>query len=123
MGVPLEEIIKRTTTNPARVIGKAGRLGTLKPGAIADVAAFVSERGSFEFRDPDGDTMHGDQRLVCRLTREGREDLVAGEPVRRFSTSSSRLFRTGEKQVLTERHLWIRLIGRPTSLELRGGPP
>ena len=68
MGVLLEEIIKRTTMNPAHVIGEAGRLGTLKPGAIADVAAFMIERGSFEFQDTDGNTMHGDQRLVCRLT-------------------------------------------------------
>ena len=73
MGVPLEEIIGRTTTNPARVIGEVGRLGSLKPGAIADVDAFVNERGSFEFRDTDGNTLHGEQRLGCRLTvKDGR---------------------------------------------------
>ena len=57
MRVPLEQIIKRTTMNPACVIGEAGRLGALKPRAIADVAALVSERGSFEFRGTDGKTM------------------------------------------------------------------
>jgi dihydroorotase len=73
LGVSLEEIIRRVTTNPARAIGEAGRLGTLKPGAVADVAVFSLEHGQFDFIDTDQNHMSGTQKLVTQLTiKDGR---------------------------------------------------
>ncbi len=73
LGVSLDEVIRRVTTNPARVLGETGRLGTLKPGAVADVAAFSLERGQFDFIDTDQNHLTGAQKLVTQLTlKDGR---------------------------------------------------
>ena len=73
LGVGLDDVIRCVTTNPARAIGEAGQLGTLKPGAIADVAVFSLERGQFDFVDTDQNHMTGEQRLVTQLTlKDGR---------------------------------------------------
>lgn len=73
LGVSLEEVIRRVTTNSARAIGEAGSLGTLKPGSVADVAVFSLERGQFDFVDTDANHMIGDQRLMTQLTlKDGR---------------------------------------------------
>jgi dihydroorotase len=73
LGVGLDDVIRCVTTNPARVIGEAGQLGTLKPGAIADVAVFNLERGQFDFVDTDQNHMTGEQKLATQLTlKDGR---------------------------------------------------
>jgi dihydroorotase len=73
LGMSLDDVILRTTANPARAIGEAGVLGTLKPGAVADVAVFSLERGQFDFVDTDQDHMIGEQKLVTQLTlKDGR---------------------------------------------------
>ena len=73
LGVSLDEVIRRVTTNPARVLGEDGRLGTLKPGAVADVAVFSLERGQFDFIDTDQNHLTGAQKLVTQLTlKDGR---------------------------------------------------
>jgi dihydroorotase len=73
LGVGLDDVIRCVTTNPARAIGEAGQLGTLKPGAIADVAVFSLERGQFDFVDTDQNHMTGEQKLVTQLTlKDGR---------------------------------------------------
>jgi dihydroorotase len=72
LGVPLDEVIRRSTWNPAREV-KQDSLGHLSPGAAADVAVLRLERGAFGFVDSYGARMSGDQRLVCELTiRDGK---------------------------------------------------
>jgi dihydroorotase len=72
LGMPLDEVIRRSTWNPAREV-KQDSLGHLSPGAPADVAVLRVERGTFGFVDSFGARMRGDQRLVCELTiREGK---------------------------------------------------
>jgi dihydroorotase len=72
MGMPLDEVIKASTWNPARQIQRE-ELGHLTPGAVADVAAFRMLRGKFRFRDGSNGAINGNQRLFCELTlREGR---------------------------------------------------
>src|SRR5207244_5698303 len=44
MGVPLEDLIRRSTVNPAREIGRP-ELGTLAPGSDADITVIALERG------------------------------------------------------------------------------
>jgi len=73
LGVSLDEVFRCVTTNPARAIGEGERLGTLKPGAVADVAVFSLERGQFDFVDTDQNHMTGEQKLVTQLTlKDGR---------------------------------------------------
>lgn len=73
LGVSLDEVVRRVTTNPARAIGEADRLGTLRPGAIADLAVFSVEQGQFDFVDTDQNHMTGEQKLVTQLTiKDGR---------------------------------------------------
>jgi len=73
LGVSLDEVLRCVTTNPARAIGEGERLGTLKPGAVADVAVFSLERGQFDFVDTDQNHMTGEQKLLTQLTlKDGR---------------------------------------------------
>ena len=72
MGLPLEDVIRRATLNPAKVI-KRTDLGTLSPGADADVAVFSLHTGDFGFLDVRGTKMKGNKKLEAELTiRAGR---------------------------------------------------
>ncbi len=72
MGVPLDEVIARSTWNPAREIRQDG-LGHLSVGATADVAVLRVERGRFGFVDMNGARLDSDRRLMCELTvRDGK---------------------------------------------------
>jgi len=67
MGVPLAEVIARSTVAPAREIGRP-ELGTLTPGAEADVAVFALEDGDFGFVDCGKARLNASQRLRCQMT-------------------------------------------------------
>ena len=72
MGMPLDEVIQRSTWHPAREI-KQDALGHLSVGAGADVAVLRLEKGSFGFVDSFGGRMKGTERLSCELTlRDGK---------------------------------------------------
>ena len=68
LGMPLEEVIRRTTIEPARVIGRESDLGHLGVGAIGDISILAHETGAFNFLDASGQTLCGDQRLVCKAS-------------------------------------------------------
>ena len=67
MGMPLDDVIARSTWNPAREI-KHEEAGHLSVGAAADVAVLSLVHGDFGFVDVYGGRMRGDQKLVCELT-------------------------------------------------------
>ena len=67
MGMPLEEVIRESTVNPAGEIGHP-ELGHLSVGAVADVAAFEMMEGRFAYLDVFGGKLEGDRRLRCELT-------------------------------------------------------
>jgi dihydroorotase len=72
MGMPLDDVIARSTWNPAREIKQDG-IGHLSPGAAADVTVLRLERGRFGLVDMNGARMDSTQRLMCELTvRDGR---------------------------------------------------
>src|SRR6202035_2985739 len=72
MGMPVDEVIRRSTWNPAREI-QHEELGNLSVGAPADVAVLRLEKGKFGFTDMYGARADGSQKLVCELTiRNGR---------------------------------------------------
>jgi dihydroorotase len=67
MGLPLADVIARSTVAPAREIGHP-ELGTLAPGAAADVAVFRLDQGRFPFWDCGRARLVGDAKLSCVLT-------------------------------------------------------
>jgi dihydroorotase len=72
LGLPLDEVILRSTWNPAREISQE-QLGHLSVGAIADVAVLRLEKGDFGFLDMFGARLPGTQKLTCEMTlRDGR---------------------------------------------------
>jgi dihydroorotase len=72
VGLPLEEVILRSTWNPAREI-KQEQLGHLSVGCPADIAVLRLEKGDFGFLDMFGARMPGTQKLTCEMTlRDGR---------------------------------------------------
>ena len=79
MGMPLEEVIRRSTVEPARVIRRPA-LGTLSAGAEADVAVFRAWRGVFGFADCGKAKMTGTKKLECQLTL--RAGQIVYDPMR-----------------------------------------
>jgi dihydroorotase len=72
MGMPMDEVIKRSTWHPARQI-KREELGNLSVGALADVAVLKIETGDFGFVDVNGARLRGKQRISAEITiRDGR---------------------------------------------------
>jgi dihydroorotase len=47
-GMPLDQVIERVTANPAKILKLADQIGTLQPGANADVAVLDLHQGNLE---------------------------------------------------------------------------
>jgi dihydroorotase len=72
MGVPLEDVIRRSTVNPAREIRRS-ELGRLTIGEDADIAVLELKQGHFGYIDCGVAKMEGNAQLVARMTvRAGR---------------------------------------------------
>jgi dihydroorotase len=67
LGMPLPEVIARSTVTPAQAIGRP-ELGTLSVGAEADVAVLRLEEGAFGFVDCGRAKIVGNRKLECVLT-------------------------------------------------------
>jgi dihydroorotase len=72
-GMKLDDIVARATAAPARILGYEGTVGTLKPGANADIALLERRNGNVDLTDSDGTTVTAKERLVTRMTlKDGR---------------------------------------------------
>jgi dihydroorotase len=72
MGMPLKDVIRASTWNPAREI-KHEELGNLSPGSPADVSVLRLVDGDFGFQDMFGARLKGKQKLVGEMTiRDGK---------------------------------------------------
>jgi dihydroorotase len=72
LGMSLEDVVARSTWNPAREIHQE-ELGHLSVGAAAAIAVLRLVKGDFGFLDARGTRMNGSQKLVAELTiRAGR---------------------------------------------------
>ena len=71
LGLSLDEAIEKVTAAPAKAMGMLGEIGTLEPGACADLSLFDLETGSFTFVDCKKQTRTGEQRLVPVSTIRG----------------------------------------------------
>ncbi len=67
MGMPLNEVIARSTVAPAREIGHQ-ELGSLRVGAEADIAVLRCDQGAYGYVDCGGARMDGEQKLSCEMT-------------------------------------------------------
>ena len=73
LGMPLYEVIQRTTSEPAKAIGRQEDLGHLGVGAEGDVTVLDLEKGTFELVDAQQKVLMGNQRISCRSTvRNGK---------------------------------------------------
>jgi dihydroorotase len=73
LGMSLEEVILKSTWNPAKAIHWEGSLGTLRPGAAADIFVFELLEGEFDLVDTHGQIEKGSRKIVPRLVIwEGR---------------------------------------------------
>lgn len=68
MGMEIPDLMERVTSRAAAALGRAGELGTLKPGTPADIAVLRVEHGRFNFADSYGERRIGNRRLVNILT-------------------------------------------------------
>ncbi len=75
LGMSLEEVIRAATVRPAQVMQMADQVGTLRVGALADVALFRIDEGDFSFYD-----VHMNKRMGKRLLRNTRT-IVDGKPM------------------------------------------
>src|SRR6266513_528461 len=72
-GMSLDDIVERVTAAPAKIMGYEGTLGTLRPGANADIALIERRPGNFELKDSDGNIITAKERLITRMTlKDGR---------------------------------------------------
>jgi len=72
-GVSLEKVVPMVTSNAAAMLGLADEVGTLRPGASADVSVLAEERGRWVLRDNEG-TEVAAERIIRPLfcLRAGR---------------------------------------------------
>lgn len=98
LGMPLEEVIARSTFIPARMIGRP-HLGRLNQGAPGDVALWGIRRGTFGFKDSVGGRLGACDKLECEMTVMGGEvvwDLNARDAVPWEESSAEKNIRQGE---------------------------
>lgn len=75
LGLSLPEILRRCTETPAKLLGEEGELGTLHPGARADIAVFRLTEQAWEQEDFCGERIRCEQLLVPQMT------FCGGKPV------------------------------------------
>ncbi|ECU8017634.1 metallo-dependent hydrolase, partial [Salmonella enterica subsp. enterica serovar Derby] len=75
LGVALTDVINACTHTPAVLLGMAAEIGTLAPGAFADIAIFKLKNRHVEFADIHGETLTGTHVLVPQMTIKSGEIL------------------------------------------------
>jgi dihydroorotase len=74
LGLSLEQVVERVTTNPAKMFDYPEHVGSLEPGSPADVAVLELEQGSFTFGDgsrPEPHTRELRRQFVNVATMKG----------------------------------------------------
>ena len=74
LGMDLAEVVRRTTLNPAQILGEADEIGTLAPGSRADITILDLVEGRWVLTDSTGEELAVERRLVPdAVIRAGRE--------------------------------------------------
>jgi dihydroorotase len=77
LGMSFDDVLLRSTVNPAKVIGRVEGLGTLHVGSPGDVALLALEDGEFRLVDSQRNAVTAKQRIVGRLAICRGKRLVA----------------------------------------------
>ncbi|HEX2186171.1 MAG TPA: amidohydrolase/deacetylase family metallohydrolase, partial [Chloroflexota bacterium] len=80
LGMSLPDVVRAATSRPAEILGLRGEVGTLAPGAAADVALFTLYQGRFPFYDTRRQRRDGDRLLRNTLTIAGGRPLQPRPP-------------------------------------------
>jgi dihydroorotase len=79
LGLPLHEVLAKTTSAPASLLGLENQLGAIREGFLADITIFRLAKGEFRFEDSMKQQVIGQQKLepvaVIRGGRIYRSDL------------------------------------------------
>ena len=73
IGYTLADVVRMTTTNAARALGRAENLGAIAVGREADLSIFDIVSGQWRFLDTVGQVFTGEQALVPVHTIRGGE--------------------------------------------------
>ena len=73
LGMPLMEVLRRTTHHPALVLGEADDIGTLAVGSRADITVLDVLGGDWMMRDGQGEKMLVEERLIPHLVLRNGE--------------------------------------------------
>jgi dihydroorotase len=63
LGLSVDQVIERVTVRPTRMFNFGAELGSLRPGAVADITILEVREGSFLFTDSTGKKRTGRQKL------------------------------------------------------------
>jgi dihydroorotase len=77
LGMSFSDTIEAASARPANVMGMQNEVGTLKLGALADVALFGIEQGDFTFYDIHMNARRGKELVRNTLTIVGGRELPA----------------------------------------------
>jgi dihydroorotase len=103
LGMSLYSVIERATVRPAQVMGLADEVGTLKPGALADVAIFKLLDGDYTLYD------------IAMLPRKAKQLLVNTQTI----INGRPMQRTCDEPMMP----WIELDEAQRTLISRGHTP
>jgi dihydroorotase len=76
LGVPLTEVIKRTTLNAAKILRDEQEIGTLAVGSRADITVIEQRAGRWPLVDAMGEVLWTNQRLIPKLVVRAGETIV-----------------------------------------------
>ncbi|MCX7780102.1 MAG: metallo-dependent hydrolase [Negativicutes bacterium] len=68
LGISLHNVVKACTSAPASLIGMDGKIGTLAPGAYADVAVFRIKEMPLQIEDVFGEVLTCNQVFIPQMT-------------------------------------------------------
>lgn len=86
LGMPLAEVIRRSTIEPARAIGWERKIGSIAVGREADVAVFSLDDVDFDLEDCQSETRRVRQLLVPKAVWRAGEKSVTTQPHRPLGT-------------------------------------
>jgi dihydroorotase len=68
LGIQLEDVVRMVTCNAAAMLGMTGEIGTLAPGAVADITVLATDHGRFTLSDSLGEEITSSMRLRPEVT-------------------------------------------------------
>ena len=81
LGLTLQQIVPMVTTQAAAMLGLKEELGTLRPGAMADVSVLADDRGRFRLGDNEGTEVIAERMLTPLFCLRSGTRFEAAAPI------------------------------------------